>query len=423
MDDKNFDETEDVSTVEYSSTIEMLLNLLVRWHRIFLWCVLISVVVSTIVAFLITPKFKSTATVFPAERTDLFGALEGVSSQLKSLSSAKGLASLAGNVELDKYMIILKSGRVLGAVINRFDLVHVYNITSYPMEKTALELLDNVDFTTEEESSLSITVYDEDPRRAADMANFFVSELSKTNTELQIQDARANRSFIEDRYNRNLVDLAAAEDSLRVFQKRYGVISMPEQTEATIKAAAEIAGQLVVKEVQLEVEKRTNTPNHPSVIATTLEVQELRKKIHQMNDQVHEGETSMKVLIPFAQIPDLGSEYLRRFRNVEIQYKILQFITPIYEQAKVEEQRNTPSVVVLDRAMPAERKSRPKRILVILGGVLLGLLSTFGYAVLSDRWMLEKKMNTSFYQSSIQLADAIKSDMHTVRLWMRKKKE
>ena len=157
-----------------------------------------------------------------------------------------------------------------------------------------------MDFTTEEESSLSITVYDEDLRRAADMANFPVSELSKTNTELQIQDARANRSFIEDRYNRNLVDLAAAEDSLRVFQKRYGVISMPEQTEATIKAAAEIAGQLVVKEVQLEVEKRTNTPNHPSVIATTLEVQELRKKIHQMNDQVHEGETSMKVLIPFA---------------------------------------------------------------------------------------------------------------------------
>jgi tyrosine-protein kinase Etk/Wzc len=423
MSNKNFDETEDVNTVEYSSTMEMLLNLLVRWRRVFLWCVLISVVVSTIVAFLITPKFKSTSTVFPAERTDLFGAIEGVSSQLKSLSSARGLASLAGNVELDKYMIILKSGRVLSAVINKFDLVHVYKIKSYPMEKTALELLDNVDFSTEEESSLSITVYDEDPQRAADMANFFVAELSRTNTELQIQNAKANRSFIEERYNQNLIDLAAAEDSLRFFQKRYGVISMTDQVEASVKAAAELSGQLVIKEVQLEVEKRTSSSDHPAVVGTKFEIEELRKKIQQMNEPIKGQLFPMKVFIPFAEVPDLGTEYLRRYRNVEIQYKILQFITPIFEQAKVDEQRNTPSVVVLDRAMPAERKSRPKRILVILGGILLGLLSTFGYAVLSDRWMLEKKMNTSFYQSSIQLADAIKSDMHTVRLWMRKKKE
>jgi uncharacterized protein involved in exopolysaccharide biosynthesis len=59
-------------------------------------------------------------------------------------------------------------------------------------------------------------------------------------------------------------------------------------------------------------------------------------------------------------MPDLGGEYVRRFRNFEIQYKILQFITPLYEQAKVEEKRQTPSVLILDKAGPAERKAKPK---------------------------------------------------------------
>jgi capsule polysaccharide export protein KpsE/RkpR len=372
---------------------------------------------------LITPKFKSTSSVFPAERTDLFGAIEGVSSQLKSLSSAKSLASLAGNVELDKYIIILKSGRVLGFVINKFDLVHVYDIKSYPMEKTTIKLLNNVDFSTEEESSLLITVYDEDPQRAADMANFFVAELSRTNTELQIQNARANRKFIEERYNRNLIDLAAAEDSLKAFQKKYGVIAMPEQTEASIKAAAEITGQLAVKEVQANVLRRTQSVDNPSLIAAQIEIDEFRNKLSQMNSGGHVSKDEINIFIPFSKMPDLGGEYVRRFREVEIQYKILQFITPIYEQAKVEEQRNTPSVVVLDYAVPAERKTTPKRLLIILGGFFVGLISAFLYAISVDRWMNEKRMNTSFYQSSLQLLTGIQSDYRSVRVWIRQKRK
>jgi len=36
------------------------------------------------------------------------------------------------------------------------------------------ELLSNTDFELSEEGSLEISVYDKDPQRAADMANYFV---------------------------------------------------------------------------------------------------------------------------------------------------------------------------------------------------------------------------------------------------------
>lgn len=386
----------------------------IQWRRFIFWCVVASFVCSVLVAFLIRPKFRSTASVLPAEKTDLFGSMEGISSLVKTFSPSKGLAALAGNSELDRYMAILKSNRVLADVITKFDLVHVYDITSYPIEQTTKELLSNVDFTAEAEGDLTIDVYDTDPKRAADMANFFVEELNRTNSELQVLNARANRVFIDNRYQKNLSDLAAAEDSLKRFQKRFGVIAMPEQTEASIKAGAELAAQLAMKEVELGVQERTQSPEHPSVVATRTEVEELRKKIAQMNSRGEGPAGEMKFIVPFASIPDLGAEYLRRYREVETQYKILQFLTPLVEQAKVEEQRQTPSVLVLDRAFPAERKSKPKRLWIVLSGTLIGLLGAFGWVGATSRWEQARRLNTPIYQAVSGLSRVISSDMHSL---------
>jgi uncharacterized protein involved in exopolysaccharide biosynthesis len=362
-------------------------SVLVKYRKLIAWCVVI-VTVGTAVATFFMPKwYKSTASVFPAEKADLFGALEGVSSLMRNFSSpGRALSSLSGTSETDRYVAILKSATVLGAVIQKFDLVNVYDITSYPMEKTAKELLSNVEFTVETEGNLTVTVFDKDPQRAADMANFFVEMLNKTNSELQVQNARGNRMFVEERYNKNMVDLARAEDSLKAFQQRYGIIALPEQTEATIKAAAEIWGQVALKEVQAGILRRTQSPDNPALVNAEIEIQELRSKMSEMDRGTFGRAGEMKVFVPFSKVPELGTEYVRRFRDVEIQYKILQFITPLFEQAKVEERRQTPSVLVLDRAGPAERKAKPKVMLYTLTAFLVSFLFSIA-GVFSAEWL------------------------------------
>ena len=66
-------------------------------------------------------------------------------------------------------------------------------------------------------------------------------------------------------------------------------------------------------------------------------------------------------------------------RDVEIQNKILEFVTPLYEQAKVEEQRATPSVIVLDTALVPERKAKPKAALFGLVALVVSTLLSFGF--------------------------------------------
>jgi uncharacterized protein involved in exopolysaccharide biosynthesis len=396
----------------------MLDTLTRRWRFLTLW-VLISIVLSGVVAFVLPVEFKSSTSVFPAEEADLLGGLEGVSSLARSFAP-RGLAALGRNTEIDRYLAILKSGRVLTSVIDSFDLIHVYDVGKYPYEKATKRLLENVDFKVEEEGHLTITVFDEDPQRAANMANFFVSRLNATNAELKVQNARGNRRFIQDRYEKNILDLSTAEDSMKAFQKRYGVIAMPAQTEEAIKAGAEIAAQVAMKEVELGVLRRTQSNEHPSVVTTQVEVEELRRKLRDLTRGEKGRPGDMKLLVPFQEIPDLGAEYLRRFRDVEIQYKILQFLTPLYEQAKVEEQKSTPSVIVLDRAEPAERKSRPKRLLIVLGGLFVGLVTSVGYVALSERWKIERSRDTALYRSLTGLVKGVAGDLRALRAARRK---
>ena len=423
---KNKHETEltDITTEEQPSkatsnavTLLDLLEVFTRYRRFIVWFVLVCTIVTTTVALLMPKWYKSTASVFPAEKADLFGALEGVSSLVKSFSPAGALSSLTGNQETDRYLAILKSGTVLNAVIQKFDLVRVYDITSYPREKTVKQLLSNVDFTVEAEGNLTITVYDKDPQRAADMANFFVELLNETNTELQAQNARGNRQFVEERYKKNLVDLASAEDSLRVFQKRHGIIAMPEQTEASIKAAAEISAQLALKEVEVGVLRRTQSTDNPAVMAGQIEVDELKNKLSQMGTVGANVGKDMKVFIPFREVPDLGMEYLRRYRDVEIQYKILQFITPLYEQAKVEERRQTPSVIVLDKAAPAERKSKPKASLWGLIGLVVSLLLSILVIFLME---LNSRLRRRYTKDYEGLVGELRRDWFGLRIWNRR---
>src|SRR5258706_11006540 len=92
-------------------------SVIVRWRRFIVWFVLGSTILGTSVALLIPKWYKATASVFPAEQTDLFSGLEGVSSLVKSFSPVGKLASLTGPSEAERYTAILKSENALTRVI------------------------------------------------------------------------------------------------------------------------------------------------------------------------------------------------------------------------------------------------------------------------------------------------------------------
>jgi uncharacterized protein involved in exopolysaccharide biosynthesis len=100
-----------------------------------------------------------------------------------------------------------------------------------------------------------------------------------------------------------------------------------------------------------------------------------------------------------------------------MQYKILQFIAPLYEQAKVEERRDTPSVIVLDKGRPAERKSKPKISLYAL--IALVSSSLIALIVVLSQEMFQRLKAEDAERMNLVL-NAVRSDWFGLRFWRRR---
>ena len=332
------------------------------------------IVGGAILLAVLTPKeYKATSSVLPAAQSDLLSSLGGISALTKSFSPLRGLSGLAGSDETDKYFAILKSKNVQHRLISEFNLRKVYDLEDEPLWKVEKALSNNLNFELETDGNLLIEVYDESPKRAAKMANFLVSQLNEINTELHITNARSTREFIEKRYFQNIDDITNLELQMKDFQEKYGVIAVPEQIEATVKSLSELYVDLAREEVALNVLRKSLSKDNPTLITKELEYKEINDKINKLGTGSLITEFP-KVLIPLNVAPGLVNKYLNIYKNLEIQYTIAEFITPVYEQAKIEEVRSTPSVLVLDEAYPPERKARPKIALYALIGFVVSLV-------------------------------------------------
>jgi tyrosine-protein kinase Etk/Wzc len=352
---------ENSKDVVVGGTFVEFLTVIVR-YRWFLFLFVFLITVGATSYALLAPKwYEATASVLPAENTDILSALSGLSSLTKGFSATKGLAALTkSNNESDRYIAILKSATVTDTMINKFGLRKEYEMEGDYYIRVVKEWKANMSVELQDEGNLSISVLDKNPQKAAEMANFLVQKLNDLNTELSIKNARANREFIEKRYRKNLKDIDSLELAMKDYQTKTGIIAIPEQIESTIKSMSTIYGEYLLRDVELSALKRQLGNDNPKIDAARFQVEELGKKISQLNAGIDNSQKDSKFIIPFKQAPELANGYLRIYKDLQIQYKILEIVTPLYESAKVEEVKNMPSVIVLDHAFAPDRKAKPK---------------------------------------------------------------
>lgn len=359
------------------------LELCYSWRKLISITTGVFAVLSVVMALLLPNKYEGSASVLPSQKSALLNMMgTGVSSTVSNLAQKFG--SLVGGSETQigsgfSYLAILNSRDAMSQVVKKFDLFKVYSIKDSMMDQAINELRGNSDFELDKFGAVIVRVYDKSPKRAAAMANYFVDLLNDINANLSSEDARNLRIVVQARYEKNLSDLRAEEDSMKVFQEKYGVFSLPEQAKASVVVGAELESQMILAQVKLSVLAKQFGPEAPEIITAQQQIAALRQKIADLKSgRDLMGNESAGVFVPFKEVPGKAMRYLQLYTNVEIQTKLLEVIYPMYEQAKLEEARETPTVLVLDRAVPPEKKSYPLRGLIVISGIVLGfVLSVF----------------------------------------------
>jgi tyrosine-protein kinase Etk/Wzc len=346
--------------------------ILYKWKRFIVVNVLLLCIGITALTLLMPNWYKSDALLLPPEGQT---SLSGLPQIARDLIPMNVMGRFGMPHPGDRYLAVLNSRTVMEYVVQQFDLIQVYKQRDGSKEKTIKRLRSNTNFKANDDGTILVEVFDRDPERASRMVEYFTRMLDEILINLDTQEARNNREFIQRRHDEVRRNLKAVEDSLKIFQEKYGIYSLADQTEVAIKAAAEIQSFIALAEVELGMMSRSIQADNPQVRAKRYEIEELGKKVQEMKfgrDDWYADE-SLSLFVPFRDVPELGLQFVRLYREVEIQSKILEFILPLYEQAKIEEQKDIPQVLILDKPIPAERKTKPYRTIIILSTTLLGL--------------------------------------------------
>ena len=344
---------------------------LVRWRRLILINTLVVAVAAVVVSLALPEWYRAASSVFPPQDDSL--ALGDGSTMAAVAANALG-RSRAGfslfSSPSDIYVAILESRTVRTEIIRRHDLVSRFGVSRLD---DALDILAvRVKIRVGAEGVVSLSVIDRDPAKAAEIANDFIDLLDAKSRERRRSNAGAVRIFLERRVAETRDSLALAEDSFRRVQEETGILVPEDQARALVESAVQIELGRKMREVELGMLRAQVGPLDPDRARMTREIDLLERQLHDMDRGARTDSVSFRV--PLSEFPERSIAYARALRDLKIQEAIFELLTEQYETYRIFEQRDTPILQVLDRAVAPEKRYRPIRSMICLIATALGFL-------------------------------------------------
>ena len=339
--------------------LELLLVIVQHKKMIILTCV-ITFVVACGITLLMPNIYTATARVLPPQEDS--GGLSSMLGSMGGLASLAGISTGGGKGEL--YVGMLKSRTVSDAIIDRFNLIEHYDWDTRTGAYN--ELAGKAKFSLgKDDGIMTVSFEDKDPKLAADIVNAYIEELQKLNVKINLNNAGRERVFLEDRLNVVKKDLAKAEDALKDFQEKNKAIRIDDQASAIIGAIASLKGELASKEVELGVLLSSQTEQNPQVVALREGIIQIKEQISKMERSPQGKKGSDDIFLATSEVPELGVQYARLLRDFKVQETLFELLTKQYELAKINEEKNTTSIQVLDNAVPSDGKTKPNRFAIV----------------------------------------------------------
>ena len=307
------------------------------------------------IAFVVTPVYTATARILPPQQQQSTAAM--LAQQLGALAGLAGAAGIKNPA--DQYVALLKSRSVADRLIERFELLRVYDAKFSDDARKALDKSSAI--KAGRDGLITIDVDDEDPKRAAAIANAYVTELEALLKRLALTEAQQRRVFFERQ-------LAGTRDALARAQQALAAAGVSESVlKAEPRAAAEGVARLkaavTAQEVKLAAMRGYLADTSPDFRQALQELAALRAQLARAEE---------------AQAPatgDAARDYISRYRDFKYQEVLFELMARQYEIARLDEAREGALVQVVDAAVPPERKSRPQRALIaVVTTLAVGLL-------------------------------------------------
>ncbi len=287
---------------------------------------------SIVVSLQMTDRFRSSVILFPAASVSIAKNLVETSSI--SMDS-RDILSFGREEDAERMLQILHSNKIKDHIVNKFGLLEHYELTGEEFKWTKLDqkYKSNIKFRRTEFQSLEISVLDEDPQYAADIANEIAAYIDSTIHGMQKDRALEAFKIVEREYLLSQHQIDGLSDSIQKIRD-LGVIDYESQAAALNEAYANAIGA------------------NNSQAANTLR-------------------NRMGTLAKY------GGIYVELSKKLEAEIERFTMLKDKYAAAKINVEQTVPQIFIVDKATKSERKAEPKRSII----VFVSTLTTFMLAL------------------------------------------
>lgn len=360
------------------SMLDLLIVLASR-KRLILWITAVFAILAIVVSLILPPRYTATVVLLPPQQnsslsTQLAAQLGSIGGIAASLAGGGG--SLLRNPN-DMYVAMFKSHFVEDAMVERFELMREYRKKYRSDARKRFEHYATVDGSGKD-GLIHISVEDRDPQRATDLANGYVDQFRNLTEHLAITEAGQRRLFFEKQLQQANQSLTDAEESLKETEEKTGLIAIDAQTRALIESAALLRAQVAAKEVQIQAMRTYATGENAQLVEAQQELDSLRAQLTRLAGT---SDDSGGIIVPKGQMSAGGVEYVGKLRDVKYYEAIFEILARQFELAKLDEAKEGAVIQVVDPATVPDKRSFPKRTIIVILATFVGLLAGISAAL------------------------------------------
>lgn len=308
-----------MNQIDINNSSEQLLIKIIKWRKPIMIASIAAFIISTTVAFLLAPQYKSVATIFP---TRSFSVSKLLIEQ--NIGNQEDYMQIGDEDDAEKLLQILNSDQLKNVVAEKFNLWQRWKIEKDKYAEHFLKLKwDNmVRYKRTDFNSIKIEVYDYTANGAAEVANYITDVVDLIKESMTKEVATQAYNVVKEEYENTIARMNELEDSLQIL-RQFGILDYKNDVEAYTKSYAKA------------LEKGNNNGSKAL-------------------------EEKLNVLKKYGGAYNQISENLRKYR---FKFPV---IKAKYDEAQVNLNKSLPFKFVVDKATPNEYKARPVRWLIIL---------------------------------------------------------
>jgi uncharacterized protein involved in exopolysaccharide biosynthesis len=333
----------------------------------------IAVLVGLVLCLVLPVRYTATTKIMPPQQTQSTASML-MMNQLTGVGGGSLAALAGGGLGLknpnDVYIGMLTSRPVADAIIQKFGLMQGYHAKD--MTAARNELAGNTVVTSEKNSFVAISVTDKDKKRVAEMANAYTDQLRILTQTLAVTEASQRLLFYEEQLRQAKDALVAAELAFQQVQQQKGLVQLDAQAKAMIEGIAALRAQVAAKQVEVQALRSYSTEQNPDVQLAEKELTSLQAEESRLEQTNHSpGIAGMGL----GNVPAAGLEYLRAAHELAYRQALFDMLMKQYDAAKLDEAKDAAIIQVVEPAIEPDQKSSPKRAIILLLSIFVGLFA------------------------------------------------